>query len=105
MVTSTNLSRDIIEKYFIKDATESKKLLIQRVSIVILGFIAFLIMTQFDAILEMAFISYTMIGASLAPALLATFFWKRVTRQGGIASILTGMGVVVFIEVLKRQTP
>ncbi len=102
MVTSTNFSRDIIEKFFIKKPTEKTKLIIQRVSIVVLGLVAYLIMTQFDQILEMAFISYTMIGASLAPALLATFFWRRVTVQGGIASILSGMGTVVLIEVLNR---
>ena len=103
MVTSTNLSRDILEKYFIKGATDKTKLLIQRSSIVILGFIAYLIMTQFEEILSMAFISYTMIGAALAPPLLATFFWKRVTKQGGIASILAGMLSVIIIEVLNRS--
>lgn len=103
MVTSTNFSRDIIEKYFIKDASEKKKLIIQRVSICVLGFIAFLIMTQFEQILSMALISYTMIGAALAPALLATFFWKRVTKQGGIASILAGMLSVALIEGLNRS--
>ncbi len=102
MVTSTNFSRDIVEKFFIKNATEKTKLIIQRVSICVLGLVAYLIMTQFDEILAMAFISYTMIGASLAPALLATFFWRRVTVQGGIASILSGMGTVVLIEVLNR---
>ena len=102
MVTSTNLSRDIIEKFFIKEASEKTKLLIQRISIGVLGLIAFLIMTQFEEILEMAFISYTMIGSALAPPLLATFFWKRVTKEGGIASILTGMLSVIIIEVLNR---
>lgn len=102
MVTSTNFSRDIIEKFFIKNASEKTKLKIQRISIGFLGLIAFLIMTQFEEILEMAFISYTMIGAALAPPLLATFFWKRVTKEGGIASILTGMLSVVIIEVLNR---
>jgi len=102
MVTSTNVSRDIIEKYFIKDASNKLKLVIQRSSIIILGFIAYLIMTQFEEILAMAFISYTMIGASLAPPLLATFFWKRVTKEGGVASILAGMSTVVIIEVLNR---
>ena len=102
MVTSTNFSRDILEKYFIKNPSDKKKLLIQRVSIAILGFVAFLIMTQFEEILEMAFISYTMIGAALAPPLLATFFWKRVTREGGVASILAGMLSVIIIEVMNR---
>jgi len=102
IVTSTNVSRDIIEKYFIKNASNKTKLLIQRISIVFLGFIAYLIMTQFEEILAMAFISYTMIGASLAPALLATFFWKRVTKEGGVASIIAGMSTVIIIEVLNR---
>ncbi|MEQ8241731.1 MAG: sodium:solute symporter family protein [Cyclobacteriaceae bacterium] len=102
MVTSTNVSRDIIEKYFIKGASNKTKLIIQRTAIVILGFIAYLIMTQFEEILAMAFISYTMIGASLAPALLATFFWKRVTKEGGVASIIAGMSTVIIIEVLNR---
>ncbi|MEM0941256.1 MAG: sodium:solute symporter family protein [Bacteroidota bacterium] len=102
MVTSTNVSRDIIEKYFIKSSSNRLKLIIQRSSIIILGFIAYLIMTQFEEILEMALISYTMIGAALAPPLLATFFWKRVTQQGGIASILAGMLTVVIIEMLNR---
>ena len=103
MVTSTNFSRDILEKYFIKEMSEKTKLLVQRVAIIILGFVAYLIMTQFDEILSMAFISYTMIGAALAPPLLATFFWKRVTKQGGIASILAGMLSVVIIEALNRS--
>ena len=103
MVTSTNFSRDIVEKYFIKDSNDKTKLIIQRSAIVILGFIAYLIMTQFEEILEMAFISYTMIGAALAPPLLATFFWKRVTKQGGIASILSGMLTVVIIELINRS--
>jgi SSS family solute:Na+ symporter/sodium/proline symporter len=49
----------------------------------------------------MALMSYTMIGASLAPALLAAFFWKRVTRAGGVASIASGMVTVIAIATLN----
>jgi len=35
--------------------------------------------------------AYTMIGAGITPAILAVFFWKRVTTAGGISSILGGM--------------
>lgn len=102
MVASTNVTRDILEKYFIKNLQSKQKILLQRISIVVLGLMAYLIITQFTTILEMAFISYTMIGASLAPALLASFFWKRVTKQGGIASIASGMLTVVIISVLNK---
>lgn len=49
----------------------------------------------------MAFISYTMIGASLAPVLLASFFWKRVTTLGGVCSIAAGMSIPVVNKVLE----
>lgn len=99
MVTSTNVTRDILEKYFFKSLTTKKKLLVQRIAILVIGFLAYLMVTQFTTILEMSLISYTMIGASLAPPLLAAFFWKRVTKQGGIASIIGGMTTVLLIAI------
>ncbi|MGE0590210.1 MAG: sodium:solute symporter [Cyclobacteriaceae bacterium] len=102
MVTSTNLTQDILKPYFFKTSKESKKLVrIQQVSIVILGLLAYVMVTQFETVLEMAFISYTMIGAALAPVLLAAFFWKRVTAAGGVASIVAGMLVPIINKGLE----
>lgn len=74
---------------------------VQRGAIVGIGVLAYLMMSGFETILEMALVSYTMIGASLAPALLAAFFWKRVTRTAGVASIASGMLTVIAIAVLN----
>lgn len=101
MVTSTNVTRDIFQTYFYKNATSRQTIWLQRACIVGIGVLAYLMMSQFETILEMALISYTMIGASLAPALLAAFFWKRVTRAGGVASIAAGMLTVIGITVLN----
>ena len=101
MVTSTNVTRDIFQEFFYKNATSSQIIWLQRACIVGIGVLAYLMMSQFETILEMALISYTMIGASLAPALLAAFFWKRVTRAGGVASIAAGMLTVIGITVLN----
>ena len=100
MVTSTNVSRDLLAKYIYKNK-DVNTIKIQRVSVVILGLLAYLLVSQFETILEMAFISYTMIGASLAPVLLASFFWKRVTAQGGVASIICGMSVPVINKLME----
>ena len=101
MVTSTNVTRDIVQAFFYKDATESHVVWIQRIAIVLIGVLAYLMMSQFETILEMALMSYTMIGASLAPSLLAAFFWKRVTRTAGVLSIASGMLTVITIAVLN----
>jgi len=101
MVTSTNVTRDIFQAFFYKNATPTQIVWIQRACILAIGLLAYLMMSQFDTILEMALMSYTMIGASLAPPLLAAFFWKRVTRIGGVASIASGMLTVIVIAVLN----
>jgi len=46
----------------------------------------------------MALISYTMIGASLVPAFIVPFFWKKVSRTAGVASMIT----VLLISTLNR---
>lgn len=101
MVTSTNVTRDIFQAFFFRNASSSQVVWLQRACIVGIGVLAYLMMSQFETILEMALMSYTMIGASLAPPLLAAFFWKRVTRPGGVASIASGMLTVMLIAVLN----
>jgi SSS family solute:Na+ symporter/sodium/proline symporter len=101
MVTSTNVTRDIFQAFFYRDATSTQVVWIQRACIIGIGVLAYLMMSQFETILEMALMSYTMIGASLAPPLLAAFFWKRVTRIAGVLSIASGMLTVITIAVLN----
>jgi SSS family solute:Na+ symporter/sodium/proline symporter len=85
MVTSTNVTRDILQAFFYKNARPAQIIWIQRICIVVIGLLAFLMMSQFETVLEMAFISYTMIGASLAPPLLAAFFWKTIAVLNSIS--------------------
>src|SRR5690625_1903579 len=80
-------------------ASEKRVVVIQRTMVLILGIAAYLLLTQFTTILDMAFTAYTMVGAGLTPALLAAFLWKRVTTAGGVASIVTGMGVTLIITI------
>jgi SSS family solute:Na+ symporter/sodium/proline symporter len=102
LVPSTNVSRDIYERFINPEATEKQKLTVQRVFIVIFGFLAILLLTQFQTVLEMALYAYSIVGASLTPALLAAFLWKRVTAAGGVACIAGGLGTIVGLKALER---
>jgi solute:Na+ symporter, SSS family len=53
-------------------------------------------------VLAMALYAYSLVGASLTPALLAAFLWKRVTPAGGVACIAGGLGSIVGIGMLSR---
>ena len=91
LVPSTNVSRDIYQRFINPDATEKQKVNLQRVSIIAFGALGIVLLTQFTTVLEMALYAYSLVGASLTPALLACFLWKRVTPQGGVACIAGGL--------------
>jgi len=102
LVPSTNASRDIYQRFVNPEASEKQLLTMQRACIVAFGVIGILLLTQFTSVLEMALYAYSLVGASLTPALLAAFLWKRVTPQGGVACIAGGMGAVVGLVVSSR---
>ncbi|MYE34961.1 MAG: sodium:solute symporter family protein [Gemmatimonadales bacterium] len=102
LVPSTNVSRDLYERFVDPDATEGRKLTLQRLCVVLFGALGLVLLTQWDTVLEMALFAYSLVGASLTPALLAAFLWRRVTPQGGMACIAGGLGSIVGIAVLSR---
>ncbi len=102
LVPSTNMSRDIYQRFINPDATERSKLNVQRAFIVLFGALGLLLLTQFQTVLSMALYAYSLVGASLTPALLAAFFWRRVTPQGGVACIAGGLGTIIGVGVLAR---
>ena len=99
LTPSTNITRDIYQRFINPDISGKRIIFIQRIMVILLGLLAYLLLTQFSTILAMALTAYTMVGAGLTPALLAAFLWKRVTVAGGIASIATGMGVTLLITI------
>jgi len=92
LVPSTNVARDIYERFVDPEAPEERKLFVQRASVVLFGAMGPLLLTQFPTVLDMALYAYSLVGASLTPALLAAFLWKRVTTQGGVACLAGGLG-------------
>jgi SSS family solute:Na+ symporter/sodium/proline symporter len=102
LVPSTNVVRDLYGRFVDPQASESRKLAVQRGSIVGFGLLGLVLLTQFQTVLAMALYAYSLVGASLTPALLAAFLWKRVTPQGGVACIAGGMGSILSLVVLDR---
>lgn len=105
MIPSTNIARDIYQRFIKPDVSQEGIILFQRICIVVLGIAAFVLANFFKSILDMAFTAYTMVGAGITPALLAAFLWKRVTVAGGVASIVSGMGVTLVITILNIVLP
>ena len=105
MCIRDSLTRDVYLRYLNPAATEKQIILISRILVLILGLIAFLLVSQFKTILNAAFTAYNIYGTSITPALLAAFLWKRATREGAIASIATGASVTIVWTFFLPRWP
>ena len=105
LIPATNLTRDVYLRYLNPAATEKQIILISRILVLVLGLIAFLLVSQFNTILNAAFTAYNIYGTSITPALLAAFLWKRATREGAIASIATGASVTIVWTFFLPRWP
>ena len=110
--SSSNLVRDIYQKSINPSFDPDKMVALQKVFIVVMGLVAFLmifvptVLKWQISVLQYAYFAYTIYGVAITPALLAALTWKRATRQGGLASIISGTVAVIFLElVLPRLAP
>jgi len=70
--------------------------------VILLGIWAFLQIAWFQNVLQAALYAYTMYGASVTPAILAAFFWKRATPLAGALSVGMGMAATLLWEFLVQ---
>jgi Na+/proline symporter len=103
---SSNIIRDIYQRFMKPDAEQKRAVALQKVFIVILGTCAFLmifiptILHSRISVLRYAYFAYTMYGVAVTPALIAALAWKRATKFGGISSIVSGALCALVLELV-----
>ena len=102
LVPATNVTRDIYQRFINPDVPSGRLVLFSRVAVVALGLLAWVQVSFFTNVLEMAVYAYTMYGTGITPALMAAFFWRRATPAGGVSSIGAGMLTTALWELLGR---
>lgn len=104
LVPATTLMRDIYLNYINPETSETKIVLLSRVLVLALGIVAFIVSKGFaesEGFFERALYAYTIYGAAITPALVAALFWKDATKEGAVASILSG----TVITLLWKEAP
>ncbi|HIA83378.1 MAG: sodium:solute symporter family protein [Candidatus Neomarinimicrobiota bacterium] len=93
LVPATTLMRDVYLNYINPNADEKKIVLLSRLLVLGLGIIAYIVSLGFAksaGFFERALYAYTIYGAAITPSLVAALFWKGATKEGAVASIITG---------------
>jgi SSS family solute:Na+ symporter/sodium/proline symporter len=102
---STTVMRDIYQRFRKKEASQKSLVALQKVLVVVIGVLAFLLALRLKSVLEMSFFAYTIYGVAITPALIAALAWKRATKAGGLASIISGTVVCIILKVLAETLP
>lgn len=91
LVTTTVLTEDIISKYFSRIIRRIKLLSIGRVFTMVIGVVAFLLALETkDLVFEMVSYAWSGLGSSFGPALILTILWRKTSKSGVIAGMVTG---------------
>ncbi len=107
LIPSTTFVNDVWVRFFRKGASQKEIVRVSRIVVVLFGLWALFLSTLSDRFLDVALYAYTIYGAAITPAIVASFFWRRVTAAGAVASIGAGTAVTVAWKALgyEAQAP
>jgi sodium/proline symporter len=97
LVTSSALSEDFYRVLFRKHASDRELVWIGRLAVICVAIIAFFIaMDPESSVLSLVAYAWGGFGATFGPIIILSLFWKRMTRNGALAGLVTG-GLTVLV--------
>jgi sodium/proline symporter len=97
LIAASAFSKNIYQGIIKKKATDKQVLLMSRVTLILIAVIAMIIAMDEDSVIfTVVSFAWAGFGATFGPIMLFSLFWKRVTRAGAVAGMVTG-GVMVFV--------
>jgi sodium/proline symporter len=97
LIAASAFSKNIYHGLMKKDASDKTVLRATRITLVLISVIAMIIaLDENSVIFTVVSFAWAGFGATFGPIMLFSLFWKRVTRSGAIAGMLSG-GTMVFV--------
>ena len=106
ILCSSAITEDVYGNYAKKKMAQKKELWFNRIITLLVGLVAFfLALHPSDSIFKMVSYAWSGIGSSFGPAILLVLFWKKISRAGVIASLLSGtVGTIIWKEFFEKPT-
>ncbi len=106
ILTSSAITEDIYGNYSKKRMSQKKALWFNRIITLIVGLAAFfLAISANESIFGLVSYAWSGIGSSFGPALLLLLFWKKFSRAGVIASLLSGtLSTIIWKNLFEQDT-
>ena len=103
LIAASAVSKNIFQGIFKKDATDKQVMVISRITLLVVAAIGIIIaLDENSVIFTIVSFAWAGFGATFGPLLLFSLFWKRTTRAGAIAGMLSGAATVFIWNLLVR---
>lgn len=104
LVGATSYTRDIFQNVLEKDVSDKELVKISRIITIIISIVALVFaLMKISTIFWLQPNMVATMGAALATSLIAGFAWKRATKEGAYASIISGTLVTTIWFIFKLQ--
>jgi SSS family solute:Na+ symporter/sodium/proline symporter len=104
LVTSSSLTGDFYQAFLQKEASEKQLVLVGRLSVLLVALVAiYLAYDRNSSILSLVSNAWAGFGAAFGPVIIASLYWKGMTRNGALAGIISG-AVTVLIWIYAPIT-
>ena len=97
IAASSSVTQDIIVNMSKKSLTDRTRMIIARVSVVVIAVIAvFFARDPSSSVFRIVSFAWAGFGAAFGPVMLFGLFWKRMTKWGALAGMVSG-GAMIFL--------
>lgn len=97
LVTSSAISGDFYKALLRKNAGDRELIWVSRLTVILVSVVACLLaLNPESSVLDLVAYAWAGFGAAFGPTVLLSLFWKRMTRLGALAGIVSG-GLMVLV--------
>ncbi len=97
LVTSSSLTGDFYQVFLHRNASEKQLVLVGRISVLLVSLVAiYFAYDRNSTILTLVSNAWAGFGAAFGPVVIASLYWKKMTRNGALAGMVLGAATVLL---------
>ncbi len=101
LIAASAFAKNVFQGICKKNATDKQVMWVSRITLLVLALIGILIALDEDSVIfQIVSFAWAGFGATFGPLMLFSLFWKRTTRAGAIAGMLSGAGMVFLWKLV-----
>ena len=103
LIAASSLSKNIYQGILRRKASDKQVMTVSRITLLLVALVGILIALDENSIIfTIVSFAWAGFGATFGPIMLFSLFWKRTTRAGAIAGMVTGGGMVFLWKLVIK---